>query len=109
MAAGNTLDSIEASLDRAGAVLLSPTIEQVRACKLELEAIVDRLEELRVFAARSGASDLRTIQQRLRTLQKRARLVQSMLRQGSAFYRAAERSEAGSVLGYTPRGLERAL
>jgi hypothetical protein len=45
---------------------------------------------------------------RLNAIKERLTILRSMLRQAAAFVEARE-LEKGSVLGYTPRGWERAL
>jgi hypothetical protein len=103
------LAAIEVSLERAAAVLLNPSLEQLQACRFELESIVERLEQVRNQIAQGRILGSSGISSRLRLLQRRVFVVRALIRQGAAFYRNAEQGESGVVLGYTPRGLERAL
>lgn len=99
------LEAIEKAIDKVASILAHPAIEDLLACNSELESLVERLKELRSLAASPGRLH---IQKQLRTLHKRALVVQAMIRQGAAFYRAAEQSQAEGLLGYTRRGLEHA-
>jgi hypothetical protein len=99
------LAAIETSLERAAAVLLNPSLEQLQTCRFVLESVVERLGKVRDLAAQGRVSG----SPRLRLLQRRVVVVRALIRQGAAFYRYAEQGESGAVLGYTPRGLERAL
>jgi len=93
------LDRVEASVEAAHATLLSPWRSGLPEFTVAMESAFDerfRLAAIPAMAPRLGA------------LRERLMLVRSMLRQAAAFAESRE-LEAGNVLGYTPRGLERAL
>jgi hypothetical protein len=98
-ATNSWLNRVEASVAAAHAALLSPE-------RGYLPAFTDEIES----ASREGAALTGTPAMflRLATVRERIKLLQSLLRQAAAFAEAREQ-ETESVLGYTPRGLERAL
>jgi hypothetical protein len=94
------LERVEASVENAYAVLLTPQ-------RGSLPQFVSEME----WAAResSGLAVHPELAPRLAALQVRLNLVRSMLRQAAAFEQAREQLKTELVLGYTPTGLERAL
>jgi hypothetical protein len=93
------LDRVEASIEKAHAALLGPDRCGVPEFTMEMES---------AFRERSSLAATPAMASRLGALRERLRLLQFMLRQAAAFIEAREQ-ETESVLGYTPRGLERAL
>jgi hypothetical protein len=93
------LDRVEASVEAARAALLHPRRGTLTEFTAAMKSALD--EQFRLAPTPAMAS-------RLEALKERLTLVRSMLRQGAAFA-ASRELEAGTVLGYTPRGLERAL
>jgi hypothetical protein len=94
------LDRVEASVERAHAVLLSPR----RSGLLEF---IGEMES--ACRERSGLAVHPDMAPRLGALRARLVLVRSLLRQAAAFEQAREQLVSECVLGYTPTGLERAL
>jgi hypothetical protein len=94
------LDRLEASVQRAHAVLLTPR----RGSLLEFTAEMER-----AWRDRSGLAVHPAMAPRLAALRARLNLVRSMLRHAAAFEQAREQLKTECVLGYTPTGLERAL
>jgi hypothetical protein len=94
------MERVEASVERVHAALLSPERGAIPQFAMEMES-----------ACREGFSLMATpaMAPRLGALRERLMQVRSMLRQACAFMEAREQLETGCVLGYTPRGLERAL
>lgn len=94
------LDRVEASVEQVHAALLGPERSSLPAFTAEMQS-----------ACREGFSLVATRKMipRLATLRERLTLVRTMLRQASAFVEGREQLETESVLGYTPKGLERAL
>ncbi len=94
------LDRVEASVERAHAVLLSPRRNGLLQLTSEMES---------AWRERAGLAVQPAMEPRLVALRERLTLVRSMLRQATAFEQARVQLETEGVLGYTPRGLERAL
>jgi hypothetical protein len=94
------LDRVEASVERAHAVLLGPFRSDLPKFTGEMEW---------ACRERSGIAAKPAMAPRLAALRERLTLVRSMLRQAAALEQAREQSKAECVLGYTPTGLERAL
>jgi hypothetical protein len=90
---------VEASVEAAHAALLTPRHGDLPEFTAAMKSALGE----RLHLAATPA-----IGPRLGALRKRLLLVRSMLRQAAAFAESRE-LEAGHVLGYTPRGLERAL
>jgi hypothetical protein len=94
------LDRVEAAVERAHAALLGPR-------RGDLLQFISEMEW--ACRERSGLATQPAMEPRLEALRERLTLVRSMLRQAAAFEQARVQLETGSVLGYTPRGLEQAL
>ena len=94
------LDRVEASVERAHAMLLGPR-------RSDLPQFISEMES--ACRERSGLEAKPAMAPRLVALRERLTLVRSMLRQAAAFEQARVQLETECVLGYTPRGLERAL
>src|SRR5271170_6133686 len=93
------LDRVESSVENAYATLLGPQRSNLPQFSSEMES------SCRV---RSDLAATPAMAPRLEALRERLTLLQSMLRQAAAFVEAREQLETERVLGYTPRGLERA-
>jgi hypothetical protein len=98
--AGAWLDRVEASVERAHAMLLTPWRSGLSQFTEEMEW---------AWHQRSCLAVNRALAPRLEALRARLNLVRSMLRQATAFEQAREQFKTEIVLGYTPTGLERAL
>jgi hypothetical protein len=94
------LDRVEASVEQAHAMLLTPERSGVMQFTGEMEWA--RRE-------RSCLAVNPVLTPRLAALRARLDLVRSMLRQAAALEQAHEQLKTDCVLGYTPTGLERAL
>jgi hypothetical protein len=94
------LDRVEASVERASAVLLSPRRSGLLQFISEMESSCRERSGLAVHPAMAP---------RLAALRARLTMLRSMLRQAAAFEQAREQLVSECVLGYTPTGLERAL
>jgi hypothetical protein len=97
---GQWLDRVEAAVERAHSALLTP--DRGHLPQFTKEMVAASRERLHLTAAPGMAP-------RLAGLKNRLTLLQSMLRQAAAFLEAREQLETERVLGYTPKGLERAL
>ena len=93
------LERIEASVESAHAALLGPQRSDLLQFTSEIESAC---RERFCLAATPAMTP------RLAALRKRLTLLRAMLRQATLFAEARE-LETECVLGYTPRGLERAL
>ena len=94
------LDRVEASVDSASTVLLSPRRSGLLQFISEMES---------ACRERSGLAVRPAMAPRLAALRARLTMLRSMLRQAAAFEQAREQLVSECVLGYTPTGLERAL
>jgi hypothetical protein len=94
------LDRVEASVERAHAVLLGPRRSELPQFTSEMEW---------AWRERSGLAVKPAMVPRLVALRERLTLLRSMLRQAAAFEQARMQLKTECVLGYTQRGLERAL
>jgi hypothetical protein len=94
------LDRVEASVERARGVLLTPRRSGLLEFISEMES---------ACRERSGLAVHPSVAPRLAALQARLTMLRSMLRQAAAFEQAREQLVSECVLGYTPTGLERAL
>jgi len=94
------LDRVEASVEQAHAMLLTPVRSGVPHFTGEMEW---------AWRERSCLAVKPVMTPRLAALRARLDLVRSMLRQAAALEQAHEQSKTDCVLGYTPTGLERAL
>ena len=94
------LDRVEASVERAHAVLLSTR-------RSGLLQFISDMEW--ACSERSGLATQPAMEPRLEALRERLTVVRSMLRQAAVFEQARVQLETEGVVGYTPRGLERAL
>jgi len=94
------LDRVEASVEKARALLLSPKRGDLLRFIYEMEWACRERERL---AAKPEMAP------RLESLRNRLTLVRSMLRQAAAFEQARIQLEAESFVGYTSKGLERTL
>jgi hypothetical protein len=94
------LNRVETSVEAAHTALLSPERSNLPQFTSEME-----------LAGREGLALIATpaTVARLSALRERLTLLRSLLRQAAAFLEAREQLETDYVLGYTPRGLERAL
>jgi hypothetical protein len=94
------LDRVETSVDIAFASLLGP----------DRAPILQFAGEIEIACRESMRPDTnpRTVA-RLGALRKRLSLLQLLIRQAAAFEQGHRQWETESILGYTPRGLERAL
>lgn len=94
------LDRVEASVEQAHTALLGPDRSTLPAFIAEMQfALGDRFN----LAATPQMVP------RLAVLRERLTMVRTMLRQAAAFVEGREQLEQDSILGYTPKGLERAL
>jgi hypothetical protein len=94
------LDRVETVVESAFASLLGAERSPLLQFTGEIEAACRdsiRLDSMPHIVARLGA------------LRKRLILLQLMFRQAAAFERGHRQWETESILGYTPRGLERSL
>jgi hypothetical protein len=94
------LDRVEALTEGAHAALLGSERGYLLQFTSEIQA---------AYRDRAGLAATPAMTLRMQALRKRLNLVRSMLRQASAFLEAREQLEGESILGYTPRGLERKL
>ncbi len=94
------LDRVEASVEQAHALLLTPMRSGLPQFTAEMEW---------AWRERSCLAANPVMTPRLASLRARLDLVRSMLRQAAALEQAREQSKTDCVLGYTPTGLERAL
>jgi len=88
------------------------SVEEIHAAMVarqrgSLLSFIDEMES--ACRERSGLAATPAMTPRLGALRERLRLLQSMLRQASKFIEGREQLETERILGYTPRGLERAL
>jgi hypothetical protein len=93
------LDRVEASVEQAHRALLSPDRGTLPEFTREME---DACRQS------SGLAATPAMTSRLSILRERLALLRQMLRQAAALVEARQQ-ETEYVLGYTPRGLERAL
>lgn len=94
------LDRVEASVELAHAVLLSPRRSGLLQFISEMEWACRERSDLAASPAMAP---------RLTALRERLTVVRSLLRQAAVFEQARAQLETEGVVGYTPRGLERAL
>lgn len=94
------LERVEASVEQAHAALLGSERSSLPAFTAEMHSALG--ERFDLVATRKMIP-------RLATLRERLTLVRTMLRQAAAFIEGREQLETDLVLGYTPKGLERAL
>ena len=94
------MDRVEASVEKAFGALQSPERSMLPEFTKEIKS---------AWRERSSLAVTPAMAPRLAALRERLTLLRSMLRQASAFLEGREQLETGCVLGYTPRGLERAL
>jgi len=94
------LERVEGSVEKAHAALLGPGRSALSQFTSEIES---------ACRERSGLAATPAMGPRLKALRDRLILLQSMLRQAARFVEGREQLETERVLGYTPRGLERAL
>jgi hypothetical protein len=94
------LARVEESVELAHAALLGPQRDDLPQFTNEIES---------ACRERTGLAVAPAMLPRLGALRKRLTLIRSLLRQASAFLEAREQLETDRVLGYTPKGLERAL
>jgi hypothetical protein len=94
------LDRVEASVEKAHAALLGSDRSDLPEFTTEMESACQERYSLTATPAMAL---------RLGKLRERLTLLRSMLRQAAALVEGREQLETERVLGYTPRGLERAL
>lgn len=94
------LDRVEASVERAHAALLGSERADLVPFSSEMESACRESRGLMATAAMAA---------RLGALRERLMLLQVMLRQATALMEGRAQTETQTFLGYTPRGLERAL
>jgi hypothetical protein len=94
------LDRVEASVERAHAALLGSERADLLPFSSEMESACRESRGLTATPA---------VAARLGTLRERLTLLQVMLRQAAALIEGRAQLETQTFLGYTPRGLERAL
>lgn len=94
------IERVDSSVERAHAALLARNPDSLSNFTLEMEA---------ASRERPGLTATPAAFPRLEALRGRLTLVRSLLRQAAAFIDARQQLETDRVLGYTPRGLERAL
>ncbi len=94
------LERVEASVEQAHAALLGPDRSRLPEFTAEMQS---------AFGEGSTLVATSPMVPRLTALRERLTLVRTMLRQAAAFVEGREQLEKDSILGYTPKGLERAL
>jgi hypothetical protein len=94
------LDRVESSVEMAHSILLGAERAALPELTSEMEFYSQEREQLAATPAMAP---------RLLALRERLTVLQSLLRQAVAFVEGREQMDSEAVLGYTPRGLERAL